>query len=155
MNYYHPATLEHIRNPLPAVAEWAPATAITAPDYDSASQQCRFIDGAWAVTSEDMAAQEADRIAAMISANTESLWQAAHNYEYAQVSGSAIGMIAMGVLQGKPKCLAVQNWIKTIWELYYTRKPLISAVPDADLLDFSNCGNIPYTVPELMAELGL
>ena len=63
MNYYHPTTLEHIRNPLPAVAEWATATAITAPEYDSASQQCRCIDGAWAVTSEDMAAQEADRIA--------------------------------------------------------------------------------------------
>ena len=66
MNYYHPTTLEHIRNPLPAVAEWATATAITAPYYDSASQQCRFIDGAWAVTSEDMAAQEADRIAEII-----------------------------------------------------------------------------------------
>ena len=49
MNYYHPTTLEHIRNPLPAVEEWAKSTAVAVPDYDPATQQCRFVDGAWAV----------------------------------------------------------------------------------------------------------
>ena len=33
-NYYHPNTLEHIRNPLPAVADWANATTLPVPEYD-------------------------------------------------------------------------------------------------------------------------
>lgn len=49
MNYYHPDTLEHIRNPLPAVAEWAGATALVVPAYDPQTQQCMFVDGVWKV----------------------------------------------------------------------------------------------------------
>jgi hypothetical protein len=49
MNYYHPTTLEHIRNSLPAVAEWAGATALPVPDYDPQTQQCMFVDGVWKV----------------------------------------------------------------------------------------------------------
>jgi hypothetical protein len=78
------------------------------------------------------------------------LWQAAHDYEFAQVSGSAIGLLAMGVMQGKPKCTAVQDWIKSIWTEYYTRK----ANGSTDY-DYSFAGPVPYSVPELMAELGL
>lgn len=47
--YYHPETLEHIRNPLPAVAEWAIATDIEVPGYDPQTESCRFVDGAWLV----------------------------------------------------------------------------------------------------------
>lgn len=78
------------------------------------------------------------------------LWQAAHDYEFQQVSGSAIGLLAMGVMMGKPKCLAVQNWIKSIWTEYYTRK----ATGSHDT-DFSGAGQIPHSVPDLMAELGV
>lgn len=49
MNYYHPTTLEHIKNPLPAVADWAGATALPVPAYDTQMQQCMFVDGAWKV----------------------------------------------------------------------------------------------------------
>lgn len=49
MNNYHPITLEHIKNPLPAVAEWAGATALPVPAYDPQTQQCMFVDGAWKV----------------------------------------------------------------------------------------------------------
>ena len=90
----------------------------------------------------DLAVIEAQRIT--------SLWQAAHDYEYAEISGSAVGLLAMGVMQGLPKCVAVQNWIKGIWTEYYTRKAGTST--DTDYL---LCGACPYTVPELMAELGL
>jgi len=90
----------------------------------------------------DPTAIEAQRI--------QALWQAAHDYEYAQVSGSAIGLLAMGVMQAKPKCVAVQNWIKSIWNEYYVRK----ANGSTDT-DYSFAGPCPYTVPELMAELGL
>lgn len=88
------------------------------------------------------AAFEASRVA--------QLWQAAHDYEYAQVSGSAIGLLAMGVMQGLPKCLAVQGWIKTIWTEYYTRK----ATGSTDY-SFGVAGACPHTVPELMLELGV
>lgn len=91
---------------------------------------------------EDLAQIEASRIA--------SLWQAAHDYEFAQVSGSAIGLLAIGVMQQLPKCTAVQNWIKGIWTVYYTRKAGTSTDTD-----FSVAGTCPHSVPELMAELGL
>jgi hypothetical protein len=80
---------------------------------------------------------------------TENLWRAAHDYEFAQISGSAIGLLAIGVLQGKPKCIAVQNWIRGIWTEYYLRKS--SGSSD---FDFTIAGVCPYTVPELMVELG-
>ena len=78
------------------------------------------------------------------------LWQSAHDYEFQQISGSAIGLLAMGVMMGKPKCIAVQNWIKGIWTIYYTRK----AMGETNT-DYSSAGTIPHTVPELMQELGV
>lgn len=80
----------------------------------------------------------------------EQLWKAAHEYEFTQISGSAIGLLAMGVMMGKPKCLAVQNWIKSIWTIYYTRK-----ATGETSTDYSSAGTIPHTVPELMQELGV
>lgn len=77
------------------------------------------------------------------------LWQAAHDYEYAQISGSAIGLLAIGVIQSQPKCLAVQNWIKSIWTEYYIRK-----AGDSTNCNFDAVGPCPHTVPELMTELG-
>ena len=76
------------------------------------------------------------------------LWQAAHDYEYAQISGSAIGLLTMGAMQAKPKCLAVRAWIDAIWAEYYSRKS-----SGSDNFDFSSVGPCPYTVPELSAEL--
>lgn len=99
-----------------------------------------------------------------LPSNIEALWQAAHDYEYAQISGSAIGMLALGVAANKPKALAVQAWLKSIWGnaltpgegLYYDRKALVTgdAPIDPALLDFSSCGPIPHTVSELMVEAG-
>lgn len=94
------------------------------------------------VVEANAAAREQARIA--------EIWQAAHDYEFQQISGSAIGLLAMGVMMGKPKCVAVQNWIKSIWALYYTRK----ATGSSDT-DYSSCGAIPHSVPELMVELGV
>lgn len=89
----------------------------------------------------DDAQKESQRIAA--------LWQAAHDYEYQAISGSAVGLITMGVMQSLPKAIAVQNWIKSIWTEYYARKA--SGSTDCD---FSVAGTCPHTVPELMGELG-
>ena len=77
------------------------------------------------------------------------LWNAAHEYEYKEISGSAIGLLTIGVLQAKPKCMAVQTWIQSIWTEYYIRK----AGTSTDY-DFSFCGPCPYSMPELIQELG-
>lgn len=101
-------------------------------------------------TPEQIAADAEAAQASAESARIAAIWQAAHDYEVAQVSGSAIGLLAMGVMAGKPKCIEVQAWIKSIWTLYYTRK----ATGSTDS-DYSGCGQIPRSVPELMEELGL
>ena len=84
----------------------------------------------------------------------EALWQAATDHEQAYIYGSAIGVLAVGVLQGKPKSLAVKGWIDSIWALYYQRKPQVTEVWNTALNDFSSCGPMPYSCPELMTEIG-
>lgn len=105
-------------------------------------------------TAAEIASQEtavvAERFAVSEVARIAGLWQAAHDYEYAQISGSAIGLVTLGVIQATPKCLAVQSWIKSIWTAYYLRKE--SGSTDAN---FEMAGPCPHSVPELMAELGV
>lgn len=86
--------------------------------------------------------------------NIAQLWQAAHDYEYSFINGSAVGLVTLGILQRLPKCIAVSQWINSIWALYYTRKATVTDVLDSALLDFSSIGPMPYTIPELMAEVG-
>lgn len=91
-------------------------------------------------TQEELDSQEQGRIS--------SLWQAAHDYEYSHINGSAVGLITIGILQSKPKCLAVQEWVSSIWSLYYARK-----ASNSTDTDFSIAGTCPYTIQELMAEV--
>lgn len=132
----------------------AHSTGVAPPQFDPLTHSCKFVSGVWIldVLPEPKPEPEPiqptyEEIEAMRIA---SLWQAAHDYEYAQISGSAIGLLARGVMQSKPKCIAVQNWIKDIWTEYYTRK-----ANGSTNIDYSMCGACPYTVPELMAELVL
>lgn len=81
------------------------------------------------------------------------LWQAATSYESSRISGSAPSLVALGCIQGKPKCLAVRSWVQSIWALYYSRKPLVTYSWDNSLIDFSQCGEIPYSIQELMEEV--
>lgn len=94
-------------------------------------------------------------IAKMKAANIEALWNAAHMYEFREISGAGIGLLILGTIKEKPKALAVQAWVQSIWALYYQRKPLVTHIFNEDLLDFSNIGNCPYSVPELLEELGM
>lgn len=87
------------------------------------------------------------------AANIEQLWRAAHDYEFARINGMAIGMLTVGVIANKPKSLAVKTWSKQIWDLYYTRKALITETMDAALLDFTSVGEMPHGVPELTQEV--
>lgn len=131
------------------------------PNYKDSENKVHFIDspefeyllpaGCVQITDEEALAISVASITPLTSEQLiTALWQAAHDYEVAEISGSAVGLLAMGVLQGKPKCTAVQNWIKGIWTEYYTRK-----AGTETSTDYSVCGACPYTVPELMAELGV
>ena len=93
-------------------------------------------------------AQQEDKKADKI----EQLWQAADRYVTGYISGVAIGILTIGVMQGKPKAQAISDWSNRIWTEYYTRKASITVDNELDL-DFSSLGPIPYTIPELQAEV--
>jgi len=87
------------------------------------------------------------------ASNVAALWQSAYDYEFAQISGTAVGLLAAGVQKGGPVALAIQAWCFSIWNLYYQRKPQVTHEWNAALLDFSSCGEIPHSIPDLMAEV--
>lgn len=169
---FYPLSERDIRNAFPNTSfatpfnpdGYAVVFSTPQPTYDQYSQKCTeqapqiSVKGTWEqvwlvtdLTGEELAAAQARKVedeAAKEAQRVASLWQAAHDYEFAQVSGSAVGMLSLGVLQAKPKCLAVQSWIASIWTEYYTRK----ANGSTDY-SFAFAGNMPYSVPELMQEV--
>ena len=103
---------------------------------------------------QQVAAWQAAQDAAVVAAKIERLWAAADTYTSGYISGVAIGLLTIGVMQGKPKALAVSAWSSAVWDDYYTRKTLVTA-SSVETLDFSSHGPMPYSVPELRGELGL
>lgn len=89
-----------------------------------------------------------------IQTKVEALWASADKYTSGYISGVAIGILTIGVMQQKPKALAVSAWSSSVWAEYYVRKTLVT-LNSNDNLDFSGFGPIPYSVPELQAEMGL
>lgn len=126
------------------------------PTYDPITEELgSYIDDGQDIIREVIAKPEAEvalYMEAKLNSDIDRLWQTAHDYEYSQISGSAIGMLVIGVLQELPKSLAVKEWINSIWVLYYERKAIVTNGGEADL-DFTVCGSAPYSVPELMAEI--
>lgn len=92
--------------------------------------------------------------AAVLAQKIEALWQAADRYVTGYISGVAIGILTIGVLQEKPKALAVTGWSNAVWTEYYIRKAAITATSEVNH-DFTSFGPMPHSVPELQAEIGL
>lgn len=91
-------------------------------------------------------------ITRQIEENKNSLWLAATAYQEKYISGAALSLLTLGVLQSKPKAIAIMDWIQTIWnDHYYVQKALVTE--NYYGYDFSVCGSMPYTVPELSAEV--
>ena len=143
----------------PEVSSYAPSTT---PDYDPATHAVRETAPVgdvqqyevYALTPEEVQAnQDAKAVsdAKLIADKVSALWSAADKYTSDYISGVAIGILTIGVIQGKPKCLAVTSWSGSIWAEYYARKVLVTA-SSIDNLDFSIFGPIPHSVPELQAE---
>ena len=139
-----------------------PFVEVSPPSFDPMTHGVReveFLVEAEAVTQQfevfelsDESAKENLRRA--VGEKMQNLWQAADLYTSSFISGVAIGLLTMGVLQGKPKALAVQAWSGSVWDEYYRRKADLTAYSVLDT-DFSGCGPMPHSVPELRAELGL
>lgn len=112
-----------------------------------------IIDGKWvqqwrsvALSEEEIKEAQAKRI--------DALWRAADAYVSNNISGTAIGILTIGVLSRLPKALAVTKWVSDVWDEYYRRKALVASVA-VDDLDFSSFGQMPFSFPELREELGL
>lgn len=96
------------------------------------------------------AAEVAEKI---VAGKIDALWAAADRYTSGYISGVAVGILTIGVMQQMPKALAVAAWSSAIWAEYYARKARVT-VDSADDHDFSGFGPIPHSVPELQAEVG-
>lgn len=109
------------------------------------------------LTTEQIAAYEATKAAEdaeKVANKVQTLWEAADKYTSGYISGVAIGILTIGVIQSKPKALAVSGWSSQVWGEYYTRKALVT-VDSIDNYDFSEFGPMPHSVPELQVEVGL
>lgn len=141
----------------------------TAPTYNPVTQSATelppaLVGGKWKQQWEvmDLPQEQVDaNIAAQaaaeqatVNAKVEALWTAADKYTSNYISGVAIGILTIGVLQQKPKALAVSAWSSSVWAEYYARKALVT-VTSEDNHDFSSFGPVPHTVPELQTEVGL
>lgn len=90
----------------------------------------------------------------MKAANENALWEAATAYQTGFISNAAFGMVTKGSLLDLPKCKAMEAWINHIWnDFYYPRKALVTHEWNPEFYDFSVAGPMPYTVPELNAEV--
>lgn len=105
------------------------------------------------LTEEEIAEQE-KLSKELIEQKVQELWKAADSYVSSYISGVAIGILTIGVIQQKPKAQAVSAWSSSVWAEYYVRKAQVTE-ESADNLDFSSFGAIPYTVPELQEEASL
>ena len=91
-----------------------------------------------------------DRVVAEVEKRRiEQLWASASGLESSAISPTVAGLVTRGVLQSKPKCIAVQAWVNALWAEYYARK----ASGSNDMGFVPAVGLCPHTVPELVAEL--
>jgi len=98
-----------------------------------------------------------DDLAKLKGAKIELLWQSAYDYNFQFFSGGAYAQILEMKLGGVQRAIQTQGWIFALWTDYYTRKYMVGAAMtteavEAVSLDFSNNGNPPWTVPEMLAE---
>lgn len=89
-----------------------------------------------------------------IAIKVQQLWAAADAYASNRISGVAIGILTLGVMQQLPKSLAIAGWSASLWNEYYVRKTAITATSEVNF-DFSTFGNLPFTIPEMQVEVGM
>lgn len=156
--------------PFVAPEAYAVVFVTPAPDHDPIKEMVReappvltekgHYEQQWEVAALEPEQVEANQLVAAeaeakrVHDKIEALWEAADKYTSGYISGVAVGILTIGVMQEKPKALAISAWSSSIWAEYYTRKALVT-VDSVDDHDFSSFGPIPYSVPELQEEVGL
>ena len=140
-----------------------PIVPVPPPVIDALTQRLEVVapvlnEGVWIQQWTVRAATEAEQADYLVQQEDkktnkiEHLWQAADAYVTGHISGVAIGILTIGVMQGKPKAQTISDWSNRIWTEYYRRRAEITADSVLDL-DFSSFGSIPHTIPELQAEV--
>ena len=175
ITHEYPVTLAQLKERFPLTLfpsdfaepfeQYAPVQPVDAPAYNAATHKA--VEAApvksggqwvqeWAavVLAPEELAQRAADVQSSIDAKIEALWQAADRYTSGYISGVAVGILTIGVMQQLPKAMAVSAWSASIWSEYYARKALVTA-DSTDNHDFSSFGPIPHSVPELQAEVWL
>jgi hypothetical protein len=130
--------------------------------FKNGVKQDALLNWVWDWDTENFSSQEIAEYEAKKTAETQAvkdrkidaLWNAANAYVTGYISGVAIGILTIGLIQQKPKAQAVSQWSQNIWTEYYKRKAAITA-SSAPEHDFTSFGPIPFTVPQLQAEVGL
>jgi len=116
---------------------------------DSAARRVLLADPAGVATLEQILAA----FPLILAAKYQRLWEAASAWEKKFISGVGLSILSLGVAQGKPKAVAVAQWSSNLWmNLYYPRKAAVCLDSEPDC-DFSAAGDMPYSVPELSAEV--
>ncbi len=131
-----------------------PAHVCKPPNYSQyAAEDARRTEVIKSDTGTLTAAQVLAICPTVLDAKYKRLWDAASAWEKKNISGVALSLLTLGVIQQKPRALAIAAWSDRLWnETYYPRKALISLETEPDC-DFSGVGDMPYTVPELSAEV--
>ena len=139
------------------------------PTYDPITQGVRevapeLVNGHWeqrwevvVLDAAQVTANQAAKVASdakKVADKIQALWSAANDYTTSYISGVAIGILTVGVIQNKTKCLTVAGWSGAVWHEYYVRKAAVTADSVVNL-DFSSFGTMPFSVPELQAEVGM
>lgn len=94
------------------------------------------------------------------SALISDLWNAATKYQMERCDSNGVaaivGKMASGAMTGVSyvKASANRDWWQKIWTDYNTRKALYLASPSTYQLsfNFSNNGDLPYSIAEMLAE---
>lgn len=137
-------------------AQYDPVTQVATQEGCTFNTDLGRWETAWVVrdkTAEELQADK-DKDAARLDSKLDALWSAADAYQSSYISSVAVGLLTIGVMQQLPKALAVMAWSSSIWDAYYTRKATVT-LDSVDDHDFTVCGPMPHTVPELRTELGL
>ena len=75
------------------------------------------------------------------------LWSNATGYILSYLPGRGLDCVYNGARLQDPICVAIYDWIQSVWSLYYSK---VETLPDGDVPDeffyFSSCGEIP--IPE-------
>ena len=107
------------------------------------------------MTEEEKTALDTNILQQYMADKIFDLWSSTDEYNKKFFSGGIYSRILEMKLNGEQRAIDCEAWIDALWHDYYTRKYFLSiktTVEEVDTIsmDFTNNGNPPYTVAELL-----